>query len=331
MFRASIDELRKQVRLLIETKADAAVRLSILSDPSRRQVIALVLMPREAFSAEVRLRIQNAIQTGLKGKLLYYYLALGEGYIARLHFCFYAQPPSTALVRKIESEIMALARTWDDRLRELFGKQFGATRAHEMLERWGLAFTPEYKAAFDVDRAAADAAHFESLLGGGNFEVELNDHRHNGAPSDVSELRVYAVGDAPILSELMPMLQNFGLSVLSEDAHQLSPLLDREPTKATIESFLVQGPFGTALDQMPGVSMLAEAIAAVRDNKADNDPLNALTLTAGLRWREVALVRAYLSAAFQMKLAPARPALRRVFPGASGIGPNPRRFVLRAT
>src|ERR1700733_2366821 len=107
-------------------------------------------MPREAFSAEVRVRIQHALENRLKGKLLYYYLALGEGYTARLHFSFHAHPPSSASVRKIESEIAVLARTWDDRLRELFGHNFGA-RAHEMLERWGLAFTSEYKAAFEVD------------------------------------------------------------------------------------------------------------------------------------------------------------------------------------
>ncbi len=154
---------------MIETKTDASVRLSVVSDESRQQVVALVLMPREAFSAEVRMRIQNVLQDRLKGKLLYYYLALGEGYTARLHFSFHAPPPSSALVRKMESEIAALARTWDDRLRELFGHNFGAARAHEMLERWGLAFTSEYKAAFDVDRAAADAAHIERLLTGGGL------------------------------------------------------------------------------------------------------------------------------------------------------------------
>jgi glutamate dehydrogenase len=313
LFRASVEDIRNQVRLLLETKADAAVRLSILSDPGRQQVIALVLMPREAFSAEVRVRVQNAIQNRLKGKLLYYYLALGEGYTARLHFCFYAQPPSTALVRKIESEIAALARTWDDRWREFFGQKFGATRAHETLARWGLAFTPEYKAAFGVERAGTDAEHIERLLGGGGFEVELNDHPQSGAPAEASELTLYALGDAPILSELMPMLQNFGIRVLSEDAHQLTPLVDGKPLTATVESFLVQGPDGVPLNKMPGVSMLAGAIVAVRGDKAENDPLNALTLMAGLSWREVALVRAYLGAAFQMRLAPARLALRRVF------------------
>ncbi len=313
LFRASVDEIRKQIRLLIETKAEASVRLSVLSDESRQQVVALVLMPREAFSAEVRQRIQNALQNRLNGKLLYYYLALGEGYTARLHFSFHAQPPAAALVRKIESEIAALARTWDDRLRELFGQKFGAARAHEMLARWGLAFTPEYKAAFEVERAAADAEHIERLINGGGFEVELNSGPHDSASAEAGELRMYALGEAPILSELMPILQNFGIRVLSEDAHQLSPLLNGNPARATVESFLVQGPAGVVLDKMPGVAMLADAIAAVRSENAENDPLNALTLTAGLRWREVALVRAYLSAAFQMRLAPARPALRRIF------------------
>ena len=42
-----------------------------------------------------------------------------------------------------------------------------------------------------------------------------------------------------------------------------------------------------------------------------DDPINALVLSAGLKWREVALLRAYLAAAFQMRLAPARPTLRR--------------------
>ncbi|HLX37544.1 MAG TPA: NAD-glutamate dehydrogenase domain-containing protein, partial [Candidatus Binataceae bacterium] len=313
LFRASIEELRDQIHLLSDTRADAAVRLSLVADAGRQQVIALVLMPREAFSAEVRVRIQLALENRLGGKPLYYYLALGEGYAARLHFAFSAKAPSAALVRKIEAEVAVLARTWDDRLREMIGRKFGPARAHEILARWGLAFTPDYKAAFEVDRAVSDIEHIERLLADGGFEVELNSRPPNGAADGASELRMYALGDPPILSELMPLLQNFGLRVLSEDAHQLTPLVDGQPARATMESFLIQGPTGVAFDHAAGVAMLPEAIAAVRGDKAENDPLNALILSAGLGWREVALVRAYLSAAFQMRLAPARPALRRVF------------------
>jgi glutamate dehydrogenase len=313
LFRASIDEIRNQLKLLLDVKSESTVRLSVLSDPNRGQVVALVILPREAFSADVRVRIQAALERRLNGKLLYYYLALGEGYIARLHFAFQAEAPSAAMLRKIEIEIASLARTWDDRLRECFIRKFGNGRGHKMLSRWDRAFTPEYKAAFDVERAAADAEHIEKLLTDGGFEVELNKAPVNGAAPAASELRMFAPGEAPILSELMPLLQNFGIRVLSEDAHQLTPIIEGKPVRATVESFLVQGPDGNPLDQLPGVSMVADAIAAVRGDKAENDGLNALTLTAGLEWREVALVRAYLGAAFQMRLAPARLAVRRVF------------------
>ncbi|HSR56964.1 MAG TPA: NAD-glutamate dehydrogenase domain-containing protein, partial [Candidatus Binataceae bacterium] len=313
LFRGSIDEIREQLKLLLDVKSEAAVRLSVLCDPNRGHVIVMVLMPREVFSADVRVRIQNALEARLKGKLLYYHLALGESYVARLHFCFDAEPPPPALVRKLEAEVASLARTWDDRLREHIGRKFGAARGHEIFARWGLAFTSEYKAAVTVERAAADIEQIEKLLSGGGFAVELNPPQQREGAAAASELRMFALGDAPVLSELMPMLQNFGIRVLSEDTHQFSPMLTGVPARATVESFLIQGSDGGSLDKFPGVSMLAEAIAAVRSENAENDPLNALTLTAGLRWREVALVRSYLGAAFQMRLAPARPALRRVF------------------
>ena len=162
----------------------------------------------------------------------------------------------------------------------------------------------------------------------GGFEVELNSVRSDGAAGEASELRMYALGDAPILSELMPMLQNFGIRVLSEDAHQLSPLLDGKPARD--DDRIISGPRSrraSRCEKMPGVSMLAEAIVGGARGNAENDPLNVLMLTAGLRWREVALVRAYLSAAFQMRLAPAPSSTSPRVSGASGTRAHPRRPV----
>ena len=68
----------------------------------------------------------------------------------------------------------------------------------------------------------------------------------------------------------------------------------------------MQGPNSQPFAKFPGVALIADAIAAVRNGLTADDALNALTLTAGLAWREVALLRAYLVAAFQMRLAPAR-------------------------
>jgi glutamate dehydrogenase len=312
LFRAPIEELREQLRVVLDLKSEAAVRLKILPDVHRDSVIALVVMPREAFSAEVRVKIQNALARGMDGRLVYYYLALGEGYTARLHFCFTAEPPRPQKIKELEAEVARLAHRWEDRLSERLVEKFGAARGRALATRWSGAFEPEYKAATAATRAVADIECVEQLIRGGRaFAVEAV----REGKAEASELRIIGVGDAPpMLSELMPTLQNFAVRVLSEDFHVLKP--EREGRAAAVagyvQAFSVQGPDREPLSKSPGAGVLAQAISAVREGLADDDPLNALVLSAGLNWREVALLRAYLAAGFQMRLAPARPALRRV-------------------
>ncbi len=310
LFRAPIDELREQLRIVLDLKSEAAVRLNILPDVHRDSVIALVVMPREAFSAEVRVKIQNALARGLAGTLVYYYLALGEGYTARLHFCFTAEPPRPQKIKELEAEVTRLAHRWEDRLSEHLVEKFGAARGRALATRWSGAFPPEYKAATAATRAVADIACVEQLIRTGRaFAVEAV----REGQADTSELRIIGVGDAPpMLSELMPTLQNFAVRVLSEEFHVLKPAHQGRVGAGYVQAFSVKGPDREPLSKSPGAGLVAQAISAVRDGLADDDPLNALVLSAGLNWREVALLRAYLAAAFQMRLAPARPALRRV-------------------
>ena len=95
-----------------------------------------------------------------------------------------------------------------------------------------------------------------------------------------------------MLSDLMPTLQNFAIEVLSEDAHELRPRTDDKVTRGYLQVFSVQGPDHRPFAEFPGAALIADAIAAVRNGLAADDSLNALTLTAGLAWREVALLRA---------------------------------------
>jgi glutamate dehydrogenase len=311
LFRARVAELRAQIRLVLDLKNAGDVRLSLQSDPVRGNVIALVIMPREHFSAHVRMNIQEALAHHLGGKLVYYYLALGESYTARLHFCFSAPRPGAAAVAAMESDIVRLARTWDDFLRDHLVERYGQPRGHELAARWCDAFSPAYRSGTPVEIALHDIERLEALLSAaGTFSVDI----HTPAPPatrEESELRMYELREAPILSELVPTLQNFGISVVSEEAHELHPVIGGERRSAYVQSFLVRSLAGTALEKLPGAGLVAAALTAVRDGHAEDDALNVLTLNAGLSWREAALMRAYLNAAFQMRLVPARLAANR--------------------
>ncbi|HTW88885.1 MAG TPA: NAD-glutamate dehydrogenase domain-containing protein [Candidatus Binataceae bacterium] len=311
LFRASIAELREQLDLILDVKNESAVRLSLLSDPERGVVGALVLLPRERFSAEVRIKIQELLAARLGGKLIYYHLAIGEGYTARLHFSFDAPPFRPALLPALEAEVQKLARTWSDRLQEALTERWGAQRGNNLGRRWSHSFSADYQASTSVDRAVTDIERLEELLGGGGTRVEVR--AAGDAAEGISELRMYELGVAPILSELMPLLQNFGLQVISEDAHELRPDTGAGKLQAAfVQSFRVKSLKHETVANAAGAARIAEALASVLGGRAENDPLNALTVSADLSWREAALLRAYLAAGFQMRLAPARPALDRV-------------------
>ncbi len=311
LFRARVAELRTQVRLVLDRKNAGEVRLSLQSDPVRGNVIALVMMPREHFSAAARLRIQESLAEHLGGKLIYYYLALGASYTARLHFCFEAEQPSPAAMAAMESEVVRLARTWDDSVRDHLIGRYGQLRGQELAARWHDAFSPAYRSRTAAEIAVHDIDRTEGLVAaGGSFTVDIHSPAP-GAAHDESELRMYEQREAPILSELVPTLQNFGISVVSEEAHELHPDIGGKRRVAYVQAFRVRSLAGVALERLPGAGLVAEALTAVRDGRAEDDALNLLTLNASLAWREVALMRAYLAAAFQMRLAPARPAVTR--------------------
>jgi glutamate dehydrogenase len=307
LFRARVPELRRQIRLILDVKNENEVRLTLQHDPVRQNVIALVIMPRDNFSAAVRLAIQEELAQWLQGRLVYYYLALGESYTARLHFCFAAAAPDPARIPAIQAQVAQIARTWEDRLHEKLCLVNGPAHGHELAARWTQAFPAPYKTATSIETALTDIANAERLLGGETACVWLGE----GADDEASGLRMYELSEAPVLSELVPVLQNFGISVFSEDAYELRPVIGGARRLIYLQAFRIGCVSGARLSEMPGNTLLADALLAVRNEQAEDDALNALTLEAGLSWREVALMRAYTAAAFQMELAPARQAVRR--------------------
>jgi glutamate dehydrogenase len=311
LFRASIKDLRQQLRLVLDVQSADDVRLHILSDTRHGEVVVLVVMPRDAFSAEVRLRIQEALARRLGGTVVYYYLALGEGYTARLHFCFAAPPVTAAAIRELEIEVPRLARSWEAQLRDELHERFGATGGNDIWMRWRPAFPADYKAHTGIERAIDDISQIEALAAAGrDYHVAVVTSAEANAAQ--SEIRILGRGESPMLSDLMPTLQNFGINVLAEDAHEFAPVVGGQPARAFVAAFRVDGQDRRPLANLKGAGLLAGAITAVRDGCAEDDALNAIVLTAGLNWRETALLRAYLAVAYQMRLAPARPTLRRV-------------------
>ena len=86
LFAAPTDELREQVMGLLQVHETKEVRLFARRDPYGRSVSLLVAMPRDAFDAEVRLRLQDLFLERFDGTTIDHHVALTESGIAQLHF-----------------------------------------------------------------------------------------------------------------------------------------------------------------------------------------------------------------------------------------------------
>ena len=110
-------------------------------------------------------------------------------------------------------------------------------------------------------------------------------------------LRIYQPTDLT-LSELMPIVDNFGLVISDEWAKED---IDGE---GAIDTFRVASVPGVALQDLAAqAGRLTDGMEAVFAKKMASDPLNKLVLRAKLTWEEVDLVRAYVGYAKQIKLA----------------------------
>ena len=351
LFLSSADEIAADIQTVLTSYHTGDVHVTLREDPLRRGVSAMVILPKESFSGEVRRAIEEALVSRFQAEVLNYHLALGEGDQARLHFHLAARAEAVAGVksrdleaesRDLEAEVREIIRSWSDRVRSGLERVRPADEARRLAGRYGEAFSPEYRASTDPEVAVQDILELEGMVaddrlvsisfsGDHGAEVDRDDAEQahadradagethaDGAKAlgPTTQLKLYLRGERLILSDFMPILENVGLRVIAVTPYQIS---GAEAPAAVIHSFSVQDSTGSPLDVDDQGTLLAEAILAVRRGDVTNDALNALVLLAGLSWREVDILRAYATYAFQMGLVPSRLSLQTALLSHSSI------------
>jgi glutamate dehydrogenase len=313
LFQATVDELEAEVQTLLSLLFANEVHVALRPDPLGRGVSATVILPRGKFSVDVRQRIQELLAERLQGTVLNYYLALGAGDQARLHFYLSAPAESVeaAEPHDLEREIVQIIRSWDDRLVDALSDRYPAGEAQMLASHYGPGLSGEYRAATLPEVAVHDIEEMERMRRHDRtIAVDVRTPRGRGRAQDfrgVTALKVFLREQRLVLSDFMPILENLGLRVIEVTPFQVQ---GEGLPSFMIYSFAVQGPDGVAIS-LQRAPALVESILAVHSGDTTNDPLNAMVLTAGLRWREVDVLRTYANYVFQIGAVPTRLSMTR--------------------
>ncbi|MBK5096565.1 MAG: NAD-glutamate dehydrogenase [Gemmatimonadetes bacterium] len=309
LFLTPVADLVRMIDTILETHGTDEVLLYAKPDSLRRGVNVMVILPRRKFSGEVRRNIQAALVESYDGQLLNYYLTMGEGEQARLHFSIAAAADNVESVdiAEVRTEVRAAIRSWTERLTVALEDRHDRGRTAELAERYGNAFPSAYRAVTDVSEAVDDIESLEALRQSHRRQVGLHDL--DPYRPFTYRLKVFDQQTRYVLSDVLPVLENLGFRVLTADAYDIRPV--DETDDVTVHSFLVQVPEEWEIELESAGNRVSDAFFAIQNGWAENLGINNLILSAGLTWRQVALIKAYGAYAFRIGAVSSRMGLRR--------------------
>jgi glutamate dehydrogenase len=277
------------------------VRVFLRFDRFDRFVSALVYLPRERFNTYVRQQIHGLLADALDGRMSNATPSLEHETLARIHYIIGRNmgPRPQVDVHSLEAKIREIIRTWADEFADLMRTSFHDGAATDVKERYEDAFPPAYRDTFSANDAIADIPYIEALLdgsapGGTCFAdvYELDDGDDNDKTRSL-RLTLFALDEYVSLSEALPIFENLGLKVITEESFLLTPRgKDGQTRRVALMNFLTE-PHGEGTDEeFPAIKERLEgAFHAVWLSKAESDGFNQLVVATQLNWRDVTILR----------------------------------------
>ncbi len=297
LFAMDNETIGDTISELLETEEAESTRLLVRRDTLNRSVSVLVIMPRDRFSAHLRMQLQDMFLEVFGGTAVDYRLALGESGDARIHFTVWTDDGARIDVdiSELETQVIALSRNWHDRVVEELMAATEDGEAHRLADAWTDKFPEYYKDATGVEIAAGDIQNVEQLTSSeDDVIVRLQNERAAVNPPGVldplTRITVYRSTGKLNLSEMMPHIENLGLVVVEEVPTRLK---DEDGT--FIHDFGVLTVEGEELDIDAAGGRIGRAIEAALAGEIESDSLHRLLVSTSLDHDEITILRAYRS------------------------------------
>ncbi len=291
LFQASVAEINRIVTGIFGLQERPRVRVLLRRDPFRRFYSCLVYVPREKYNTQVRQRIEKVIREAFSAFGMESQVQIAESNLARIHIVARTSPTNETRVDAdaLERRVAAAVRSWLDGFKAALLSRLDEAYALQLFEKYSQAFPAAYTEDFLGDAAALDVSFLEAMEKEPK-RLHLDIYRPDPRRKDKLFLKIFRHQDAIPISDLLPMLENMGLKVIAERPYELEFPAGRRAWIQDLE-LVIQGSTVTQFESLD--REIKSAFTAVWTGRMDNDSFNQLTLSAGIPWRIVIVMRAY--------------------------------------
>jgi glutamate dehydrogenase len=289
LFQASTAELLDLATGVLDLQERSQTRLFIRRERFGRFFSCLVFIPRDRFNTENREKIQAILKRHLKGDRLDFNIQVGESKLARVQVII--RPRNGQVIDvdidDIEAKIKRAIRSWSDDLTDLLVREHGEEQGLELSRRYGQFFPASYTEDASPSVAAFDVAKVASLRDLDDLKMSL--YRPKQRDRGILRFKLFKHGDPIPLSDVLPMLENLGMRIVSERPYEMR--LDARH-RVWIQDFDMRPPEGEAVRVDLIRDHFQTAFEQTWRRRCENDGFNQLVLKAHLHWRQVAMLRA---------------------------------------
>ncbi len=293
LFTLSAERLLSMAKAVVDLGSQRRALLFLRADRLQYFVSCLVYLPRDRYTTQVRLRIEDILVREFDGTRLEFTARVSESPWALMHFMV-RLPEGAAPVDvsednriRIQGLLSEAARTWTDRL---IGAAATGSGLQADAEYYGAAFPEVYKQAVTPADAVDHIAIIKELTDD-SVKLVFSESGEDGA----AQLTWFLGGRTASLSQLLPMLQSMGVVVLEERPFTVTrpdglPVwiyqfkISTHPTIPTAS---------TAAERDATAQRFADAVTAIWQGRVEIDRFNELVMRARLTWQQVVLLRAY--------------------------------------
>ncbi len=291
LFQIGEQRLLTWARGIVELDLRPRVRVFARRDRFERFVSVLVYVPRDRFSTIVRERIGEDLAQAYNGRVRAFTPFFPEGPLVRVHFIIGLKDNGRPDVsdQELEARITESTRTWDDQLTDALRQ--GNEELAVLAPKYLGAFPPGYTSNFNAARALEDVSRIQRLSPDNPLAIDFHSEDQQGGRRVRAAIYRF---DQPIpLSERVPVLENFGFSVIDERSYRVTPRFASGVREVALHDMVLETAHGTPIDLKAHDVRMEMGFLAVFRGDADNDSFNQLIISASADWREVAMLRAY--------------------------------------
>lgn len=290
LFQSSPEELLELGLGILQMQERRRISLFVRRDIFNRFMSCLLFIPSDRYTTELGEAATAILMKAFNGLEVYQTTVFSESILARIHFLIRIDrnEPLNYDITEIEEKLKQISRNWQDDLYEELIDYFGETEGSYYFTRYKKAFSASYVESFTPRVAAYDISHLEKLSAENTLEMSFS--KPLEGENAQYKFKLYHL-DTPIpLSDALPILENMGLRVLTEQPYGIHISKERV---LWINDFAMTtySAHEVHIDEVR--DLFQETFEKVWFNEAENDGFNRLALLANLSWREISMLRAY--------------------------------------